>query len=166
MHGLIWIFVPQLFRNLSCLFQSCPCDYQTSAARVRTTGIVGISSHPLNHANTFLSDTFVYLPYHSWWTVHVHIKRSDVTMVRRWKMFYKIICQVFKPWCPYHTVDVQVYLIDQPKYWPFIDRNCWHFIVLLQIPLAVLLYTNIVVGPCFQPISSRVRRNTFPPFAL
>ena len=34
------------------------------------------------------------------------------------------------------------------------------------IPLAVLLSTKIVVWPCFQPISSRVRRNILPFFAL
>ena len=58
---------------------------------------------------------FVNLPYHSWWIVHVPIKWSDVTIVRRRKMFCKIICQVFKPWCPYYTVSVQIYLIDQQK---------------------------------------------------
>ena len=30
-------------------------------------------------------------------------------------LFCKIISQVFKPWCPYYTVRVQIYLIDQPK---------------------------------------------------
>ena len=31
------------------------------------------------------------------------------------QMLDKIISQVFKTWCPYYTVRVQIYLIDQPK---------------------------------------------------
>ena len=63
----------------------------------------------------FCLTLFVNLPYHLWWVVHLHIKRSDITMVRRRKLFFKKICQVFKPWCPYYTVRVQIDLIDQPK---------------------------------------------------
>ena len=109
---------------------------------------------------------FVNIPYHSWWALHMYIKRSDIMMVRRRKMLGKIIGQIFMPWWPYYMVCVQIYLIDQQKNWPFIYRERWRFIVMLQIPLAVLLSTKIVVGPCFQPISSRVRRNTFPFYSL
>ena len=120
MHGWTRIFVTRLFGDLFRLFQSCPCNYQTNGARVRATGIVGILTHPLNHADTFCQTLFVwhffvYLPYYLWWIVHVHTERSDVTMVSCRKMFCEIICQVFKPWCPYYTVCVQIYLIDQPK---------------------------------------------------
>ena len=59
MHVWIRIFVTRLFGNLFCLFQYCPCNYQTNRARVRATGIVGISTDPLNRADTFFSDTFL-----------------------------------------------------------------------------------------------------------
>ena len=58
MHGLIRIFVTRLFGDLFCLFQSCPCDYQTNGARVRVTGIVVILTHSLNHADTFCQTLF------------------------------------------------------------------------------------------------------------
>ena len=61
----------------------------------------------------FCLTLFLNLPYHSRWIVHVHIKLLGVKMVRRRKMFCKIICQVFKPWCPYYTVRVKIYLIDK-----------------------------------------------------
>ena len=49
------IFVTRLFGDIFRLFQSCPFDYQTNGARVFATGIVGILTHPLNCADTFLS---------------------------------------------------------------------------------------------------------------
>ena len=62
---------------------------------------------------------FVKIPYHSWWVLHMYIKRSDIMMVRRRKMLGKIIGQIFMPWWPYYMVCVQIYLIDQQK----IDRS-------------------------------------------
>ena len=95
-----------------------------SLARATTRLMVRACARPVlqEHQHTllivltiFVWHFFVNLPYHLWRVVHVHIKRSDVTMVRRRKMFCEIISQVFEPWCPYYTVCVQIYLIDQPK---------------------------------------------------
>ena len=58
MHGWMQIFVTRLFGDLFCLFQSSLYNYQTNGAYVCVTGIVGIFTHPLNSADTFLSDTF------------------------------------------------------------------------------------------------------------
>ena len=56
---VVWrIYVTRLFGVIFRLFQSFPYDYQTNGARVRATGIVGILTHHLNRADSFLSDTF------------------------------------------------------------------------------------------------------------
>ena len=123
MHSWIWIFVTGLFSDLFCLFHSYPWDYQTNGARVRATGIVVISTQPLNRADTFcltlfvwhfLSDTFFLpslLPVVNCACAHKMVGRYDGAPPQN---VFKIICQVFKPWCPYYTIRAQIYLINQP----------------------------------------------------
>ena len=88
-------------------------DKRCARARNRYCGNINTPSQSCWHF--FVWHFFVNLPCYSWWVVHVHIKRSDVTMVHRPKMLGKIISQVFNPWCLYYTVRVQIYLIDQQK---------------------------------------------------
>ena len=164
MHGWIRIFVTQLFGDIFRLFQSCPCECQTNDERDWYCGNFNTPSQSCR--NFFVRHFFVYLPYYPWWIVNVHIKQSDVTMVSCLKSFCEIISRFSSPGA--HTIRYVfkfTWSINQ-QYWPFIDRDRCRFIVLLQIPFSVLFSTKIVVWPCFQPISSRVRRNTLPFFAL
>ena len=67
----------------------------SSLARATTRPMVRTCAWPVwqEHQQTLsiVLTLFVNLPYHSWLVVHVHIKRSAVTMVYRRKMFGKII---------------------------------------------------------------------------
>ena len=124
MHGWIWIFVTRLFGDLFRLFQSCLRNYHINGARVRVTGIVEILTQNINtssqscrhfSSDTFLSEFFCLPSVLRVVNCACAHKRPDVTMVSCREMFCEIICHIFESWCPYYSVRVKIYLINQPK---------------------------------------------------
>ena len=96
----------------------------------------------------------------------MNIKWSEGTRVCRRELLCEVIRQVLETWRPHYLVDAKVDLFYEPEILAVHRARALSFIVLLHIPFTVLLWTKMVVGPCLQPISSKVSCSISPFFSL